>query len=79
MLTGVQIKLILEEVLTIARAAARFSLVCAHVLPTHAITIEEIPYVPTVNTNVEKYLAPVFVVAHARAKPTSAITLKVMM
>lgn len=54
MLTGVQMKLMLALVLTMANAEAFFSFVCPHVLPTQPSKMLFTPYVPTVKTTIAK-------------------------
>jgi hypothetical protein len=78
-LTGVQIKLTLAQVLTMARLLAFFSLVCPQVAPTQPKTMELTQYVPTENTIMAKYLAPVLRDAQPRMKPKIATSLAAVM
>jgi hypothetical protein len=71
-LTGVQIKLMLEILFTMESATALFSFVCPHVDPTQPRIILLTAYVPTANTIMLKYRAPMFKVAQPSTKPMMA-------
>lgn len=72
-LTGDQIKLMLEILFTMESATALFSFVWPHVDPTQPrIIILLTAYVPTANTIMLKYRAPMLKVAQPSTKPMMA-------